>query len=128
MDTAQTADSEASRIMAHDRSRRAVDADNHPALHSFVRGLRRDQDAATAGFSMEWNSGAVEGHVNRIKMIKRQMFGRANLDLLGPPAGIHLMTGCRRWPVRPSRNWFVWGSELSSARVGAHLLRRGTLR
>ncbi len=31
---------------------------------------------------MEWNSGAVEGHVNRIKMIKRQMFGRANLDLL----------------------------------------------
>ncbi|MBV7706519.1 ISL3 family transposase [Nocardia nova] len=61
---------------------KAVDADDHPALHSFVRGLRRDQDAATAGLSMEWNSGAVEGHVNRIKMIKRQMFGRANLDLL----------------------------------------------
>ncbi|WP_084489446.1 transposase [Nocardia niwae] len=61
---------------------KAVDADNHPALHSFVRGLRRDQDAATAGLSMERNSGAVEGHVNRIKMIKRQMFGRTNLDLL----------------------------------------------
>nr|WP_245922574.1 ISL3 family transposase [Nocardia nova] len=61
---------------------KAVDADDHPALHSFVRGLRRDQDAATAGLTMEWNSGAVEGHVNRIKMIKRQMFGRANLDLL----------------------------------------------
>ncbi|MDN2496281.1 transposase, partial [Nocardia nova] len=45
---------------------KAVDADDHPALHSFVRGLRRDQDAATAGLTMEWNSGAAEGHVNRI--------------------------------------------------------------
>jgi hypothetical protein len=30
---------------------------------------------------MRWNSGPVEGHVNRLKMLKRQMFGRANLDL-----------------------------------------------
>ncbi|MFE9328958.1 ISL3 family transposase [Nocardia sp. NPDC052278] len=60
----------------------AIDADDQPSLHSFVRGLRRDQDAVAAGLTMEWNSGAVEGHVNRIKMLKRQMFGRANLDLL----------------------------------------------
>lgn len=60
----------------------AVDADDQPALHSFVRGLRRDQDAVTAGLSLHWNSGPVEGHVNRLKMIKRQMFGRGNLDLL----------------------------------------------
>ncbi len=60
----------------------AVDADDLPALHSFVRGLRRDLDAVTAGLTLPWNSGPVEGHVNRIKMIKRQMFGRANLDLL----------------------------------------------
>ncbi|MGW4094528.1 transposase [Nocardia sp. NPDC004750] len=59
-----------------------VDADDQPALHSFVRGLRRDQDAVTAGLSMRWNSGAVEGHVNRIEMLKRQMFGRAKPDLL----------------------------------------------
>lgn len=43
-----------------------VDADDQPALHSFVRGLRRDQDAVTAGLTMRWSSGAVEGHVNRI--------------------------------------------------------------
>ncbi|MFI5719037.1 ISL3 family transposase [Nocardia sp. NPDC051750] len=60
----------------------AVDADDLPALHSFVRGLRRDLDAVTAGLSLPWSSGPVEGHVNRIKMIKRQMFGRANPDLL----------------------------------------------
>ena len=51
-------------------------------LRSFVTGLRRDQDAVTAGLTLPWNSGAVEGHVNRIKMIKRQMYGRAKPDLL----------------------------------------------
>ncbi|WP_280255442.1 ISL3 family transposase [Nocardia wallacei] len=60
----------------------AVEADDLPALHSFVRGLRRDFDAVTAGFTMPWNSGPVEGHVNRIKTIKRRMFGRAKPDLL----------------------------------------------
>ncbi|ATL66790.1 ISL3 family transposase [Nocardia terpenica] len=59
-----------------------VDADDQPALHSFVRGLRSDQDAVTAGLTMSWSSGTVEGHVNRIKMLKRQMFGRAKTDLL----------------------------------------------
>ncbi|MGW4125651.1 transposase [Nocardia sp. NPDC004711] len=54
----------------------AVDADDLPALHSFVRGLRRDFDAVTAGLTLPWSSGPVEGHVNRIKMIKRQTFGR----------------------------------------------------
>ena len=53
-----------------------------PALRSFVTGLRADQDAVTAGLSLRWSSGAVEGHVNRIKMLKRQMYGRANPDLL----------------------------------------------
>jgi transposase len=60
----------------------AVDADDQPALRSFVIGLRRDQDAVTAGLTLPWSSGAVEGHVNRIKVLKRQMFGRAKPDLL----------------------------------------------
>jgi transposase len=51
-------------------------------LKSFVTGLRRDQDAVTAGLTLRWSSGTVEGHVNRIKMLKRQMYGRANPDLL----------------------------------------------
>ncbi|MBW0282599.1 transposase [Rhodococcus sp. FH8] len=61
---------------------RAVDTSEEPALRSFVAGLRRDLDAVTAGLTLPYNSGAVEGHVNRIKMLKRQMYGRANLDLL----------------------------------------------
>jgi transposase len=59
-----------------------VDASGLPALRSFTIGLRRDQDAVTAGLTLPWNSGPVEGHVNRIKTLKRQMYGRANPDLL----------------------------------------------
>jgi transposase len=38
--------------------------------------------AVLNGLTLPHNSGAVEGNVNRIKMIKRQMYGRANFDLL----------------------------------------------
>ncbi|MEU0990661.1 transposase [Streptomyces sp. NPDC005953] len=51
-------------------------------LRGFATGLRKDWDADMAGLTLRWNSGPVEGHVNRIKMLKRQMFGRAKLDLL----------------------------------------------
>ena len=58
-----------------------------PCVHgvpsrSFAAGLRNDLDAVTAGLTTHYSSGAVEGTVNRIKMIKRQMFGRAKFDLL----------------------------------------------
>jgi transposase len=57
-------------------------ADDLPGLHSFVKGVRRDLAAVTAGLTQPWSSGAVEGQVNRVKMLKRQMYGRANFDLL----------------------------------------------
>ncbi len=57
-------------------------ADDLPALHSLVNGLRRDIDAVTAAFSTSWSSGQVEGHVTRVKLLKRMGFGRTNLDLL----------------------------------------------
>ncbi|MGP4048824.1 ISL3 family transposase [Streptomyces sp. 2A115] len=57
-------------------------ADDLPALHSLVNGMRRDLDAVTAGLSTPWSSGQVEGHVTRAKLLKRMGFGRANLDLL----------------------------------------------
>ncbi|MCX4718705.1 transposase [Streptomyces virginiae] len=57
-------------------------ADDLPALHSLVSGLRRDLDAVTAGLPTPWSSGQVEGHVTRVKLIKRMAYGRANLDLL----------------------------------------------
>jgi transposase len=53
-----------------------------PGLASFAKGLEQDLDAVTLGLTTPWNSGPVEGRVNHIKMIKRQMFGRAGLPLL----------------------------------------------
>jgi transposase len=49
---------------------------------SHLKGLKQDLDAVTNGLTMPWSSGPVEGRVNHIKMIKRQMFGRAGLPLL----------------------------------------------
>ncbi|MGP4003556.1 ISL3 family transposase [Streptomyces sp. 8N706] len=61
---------------------RAVREDDLPSLHAFAAGLERDLDAVIAGLTLSWSSGVVEGRVNRIKMLKRQMFGRAGFDLL----------------------------------------------
>ncbi|GAA1535805.1 hypothetical protein GCM10009730_51230 [Streptomyces albidochromogenes] len=52
-----------------------------PSLHTFGAGIDRDRDAVIAGLTLPWSSGAVEGHVNRIKMLKRQVFGRAGFEL-----------------------------------------------
>jgi transposase len=60
-------------------------ATGEPALRSLVTGLRADQDAVTAGLSLPWSSGAVEGRVNRIKMLKRQMYGGASPRPAPPP-------------------------------------------
>ena len=59
-----------------------VRADDQPDLHSFANGLLRDYDAVVNGLTLEHSSGPVEGNVNRIKMLKRQMYGRAGFDLL----------------------------------------------
>ena len=60
----------------------AVEADDQPDLHSFVRGIKRDHDAVLNGLTMPWSSGVVEGNVNRVKMLKRQTYGRASFPLL----------------------------------------------
>ncbi|WP_237535879.1 transposase [Streptomyces sp. SID3343] len=61
---------------------RAVRSDDPPHLHAFANGLERDRAAITAGLTLPWSSGVVEGHVNRIKMTKRHMYGRAGFALL----------------------------------------------
>jgi transposase len=52
------------------------------AMQRFATGLRDDYAAVKAGVTLPWSNGPVEGHINRLKMLKRQMFGRAHLDLL----------------------------------------------
>ncbi|WP_042424390.1 ISL3 family transposase [Streptacidiphilus anmyonensis] len=53
-----------------------------PGISTFANGLNSDYAAVHAGLTTHWNSGHVEGAVNRIKMLKRQMFGRAGFPLL----------------------------------------------
>jgi transposase len=60
----------------------AVEADDQPDLHSFTRGLKHDHQAVRNGLTMPWSSGVVEGNVNRLKMLKRQTYGRASFELL----------------------------------------------
>jgi transposase len=52
------------------------------ALQRFATGLVEDYEAVKAGVTLPWSTSPVEGHINRLKMLKRQMFGRAHLDLL----------------------------------------------
>lgn len=51
-------------------------------LSGFAANLQRDKQAVEAALKYEWSQGQVEGQINRLKMVKRQMFGRANFDLL----------------------------------------------
>lgn len=59
-----------------------VEVDDLTPIAGFARNLRRDHDAVQAGLTLDHSSGRVEGTVNKIKMLKRQMFGRAGFDLL----------------------------------------------
>ena len=67
----------------------AVEADDRSGLRSLAAGIRNDQQAVTNGLTLHWNSGKVEGTVNKIKMIKRQMYGRASFDLLRKRVILH---------------------------------------
>jgi transposase len=51
-------------------------------VKGFAASLRQDYDAVHAALSEPWSTGPVEGHINRLKVIKRDMYGRASLDLL----------------------------------------------
>ncbi|MFF9340180.1 MULTISPECIES: ISL3 family transposase [unclassified Streptomyces] len=60
----------------------AVEASRPPRLTGFTLHLLRDLDAVTAGLTLGWSSGSIEGAVNRVKKIKRQLYGRAGFELL----------------------------------------------
>lgn len=64
------------------------------ALKGFANGITKDIDAVRAAMSLEWSNGQVEGQVNRLKLIKRKMYGRAKFDLLRKRV--------LGWPATPS--------------------------
>lgn len=51
-------------------------------LQNFASGLERDKAAVMAGLTETWSNGQTEGQVNRLKLKKREMYGRAKFDLL----------------------------------------------
>jgi hypothetical protein len=59
-----------------------VDADDLPALHGFVHGLRMDLEAVVAGPTLPYSNGPMEGANTKVKLLKRQMYGRAGFALL----------------------------------------------
>jgi transposase len=81
----------AQQFMVLVRERRGIQLENWitdvqstgpPELRGFSRNLHRDWLAVQAGFTVHWSSGPVEGNINRLKLIKRTMYGRAKFDLL----------------------------------------------
>jgi transposase len=74
------------------REQRAADLDNWilraaatetpRELRRFAQGLLQDEGAVRAALSLPWSNGQVEGQVNRLKLIKRTMYGRGGFELL----------------------------------------------
>jgi transposase len=80
---------EAFRVMVGTRDRTALDSwltdaetSVVPERRTFAASVRRDYAAIAAALELPWSSGQVEGHVTKIKLRKREMYGRGKLDLL----------------------------------------------
>jgi transposase len=74
-----------SRLFRRESNERLTDilvAADKTLLAGVADSLRKDNSAVTAALNLPWTTSPVEGQINRLKMIKRTMFGRANLDLL----------------------------------------------
>jgi len=65
-----------------DAWRKSAEESSIAELCSFAQSLERDYDAVKAGLTLIWSQGPVEGHVHRLKLLKRQAYGRASFQLL----------------------------------------------
>jgi len=75
--------------MVQERRGTGLEAWMAEAMHSgieelarFARGLQEDLAAVTAGLTLDWSNGPVEGQITRLKLLKRQAYGRAGFPLL----------------------------------------------
>lgn len=69
-------------VAALDPWLKAAEQSGIPELVSFVQGIRRDAAAVEAALQFEWSQGQTEGSVNKLKFVKRSMYGRGKFDLL----------------------------------------------
>src|SRR5262249_15298459 len=61
---------------------RAAEESGIPEFVRFARSLRRDQAAVSQAVTSRWSQGQTEGYITKLKLLKRSMYGRANIDLL----------------------------------------------
>jgi transposase len=61
---------------------RDAEESSSTAMRTFAAGLRKDLDAVRAGLKEEWSNGCVEGFIHKLKLLKRQGYGRAGFELL----------------------------------------------
>jgi transposase len=54
----------------------------HSLIASFGNGVEKDEAAVRAAIVLPWSNGQAEGQITRLKLVKRQMYGRAKIDLL----------------------------------------------
>jgi transposase len=59
-----------------------AEASEAEVMKKFAIGLKKDLEAVRAGLTESWSTGPVEGFINKLKLLKRQGYGRANFDLL----------------------------------------------
>ena len=60
----------------------SAEASRLPEFQSFAKGIELDKASVLAGLTLPWSNGPLQGHVNRLKLLKRSMYGRAKLPLL----------------------------------------------
>jgi transposase len=59
-----------------------IDRARTSLVASFANGVNKDQAAVRAAIALHWSNGQTEGQITKLKLVKRQMYGRAKIDLL----------------------------------------------
>jgi hypothetical protein len=98
---------------------RSVEESHLPELESFAKGIQQDQAAVFAGLTVPYSTGPVEGHVNRLKLLKRSMYGRAKLPLLRARV-LHVAE------KEPSRYEQALMDQFAASPEGQAITQRGT--
>jgi hypothetical protein len=98
-------------------------ASHLPELESFAKGIQQDKAAVLAGLTLPWSTGPVEGHVNRLKLMKRSMYGRAKLPRLARTCAACGQEGAFS---RSSAGWIVMRLTQRREQVRAQHQQMGT--
>ena len=101
-----------------------AEASRLPEFKSIARGLQQDKAAVLAGLTLPWSQGPRDQHVNRLKLLKRSMYGRAKLPRL---ASTRASCGADAACSRSSAGWIAMRLTSSGEQVGKQRKQMGTI-